>query len=100
MEHSCIQSGEIGIIKQQIKTLSESVREQKGLIKTITDMTIDIHDLAIEMKTVRSDIGEVRKDVSDLKAKPAKRWNDIVDTVIKFIAGGFVAYILTKTGLG
>ena len=39
-------------------------------------------------------LGALKTDIADMKAKPAKRWENVVDKVIFAVVGAGVAYIL------
>ena len=47
----------------------------------------------------KTDVKEIKDDVKNLTAKPAKRWENVIDTTIKLIIGGVVTYCLTHLGL-
>lgn len=42
---------------------------------------------------------ELTKDVNELKAKPGKRWDGIVDKIIIVIATAVVSFLLGKAGI-
>ncbi len=49
--------------------------------------------------TIMDVLGEVKKNTDEIKAKPAKRWEKIVDKIISAAAGALVMYILVRLGL-
>ena len=45
------------------------------------------------------DIKEIKTDVKSLAAKPARRWEMVVDKIILALAAGLAAYILAHLGM-
>ncbi len=76
-------------VEQAVKSAQHQIDEQKELIG-------GIHELASEVKFMRVDLSEVKADVSELKAKPAKRWDAIVAAIISAICSGTVGYIIAQ----
>lgn len=58
-----------------------------------------VSTLANEQEHIKSDVTEIKSDVKTLTAKPAKRWDAVVDKVIWTITGGAVAYFLARLGM-
>lgn len=44
---------------------------------------------------ITATLSEIKKDLGDLKAKPGKRWEGIVDKALWAVAGAFLAWLLT-----
>lgn len=55
--------------------------------------------LATRQETVETDVKEIKGDVKKLAGKPAKRWEAIVDNVIKLVVAAVVGFVLAKIGL-
>lgn len=58
-----------------------------------------VNVLAEREKRVEQDVSEIKDNVKDIKEKPAKRWDSIVDKILFTIVGGIVTYFLVKLGL-
>ena len=43
-------------------------------------------------------VNEIKSDVKEMKDKPAKRMDYIIDTIIKIVLGAVVGYIMLKLG--
>lgn len=52
------------------------------------------------MMEIKSDVETLDKKVETLEHKPIKRCDSIVEKIIQTIAGGLIAYVLFKLGLG
>jgi hypothetical protein len=44
-------------------------------------------------------LGDLCTDVDEIKSKPAKRWESIVEKAIFTVVGAFVAYVLAQLGI-
>lgn len=55
--------------------------------------------LAVKEERVEKDVKEIKDDVKILTAKPAKRWEGIVDKFLYGLIGALAGYIATQIGL-
>ena len=55
--------------------------------------------LADREERVESDVSEIKDDVKELKAKPGKLWEGIVEKALYTIVGAVIAYFLLQLGL-
>lgn len=49
--------------------------------------------------TILDKLDELNKKVDDLEAKPGKRWDSLIATIIASVVGGLVGFILRGVGL-
>ena len=63
--------------------------------QALTELAISVKELATDQVNMKDDITEIKTDVKALTAKPAKRWDGIVDKVLYAIIGAFVTWMLT-----
>lgn len=91
------------------RRLTETEARSKSNTKRIDDMEEkqrDIADLVSSVKIladrevrVESDVKEIKDDVKELKGKPGKLWEGIVEKAIFTVVGGIIAYVLIRLGL-
>ena len=55
--------------------------------------------LSVEVETVERDVSEIKGDVKSLAGKPGKRWDNLIDTVVKILVGALLALAFTQIGL-
>lgn len=48
---------------------------------------------------IKADTEEIKLAVQELRAKPGKRWDGIVDKLIWAVLGGVAAFLLARIGL-
>lgn len=61
-------------------------------------LLFSVKELAIREQNVENDVKEIKGDVKEIKDKPGKRWDSVIDKIIFTIVGGIVSYILIKLG--
>lgn len=59
-------------------------------VDAIHELAKNVALLAESQKVVKGDVEEIKKDVQDLKAIPAKRWEQVVDKVVFGFVGAIV----------
>lgn len=91
-------------IKQQ-KTEDRSVRNE-GRIKKLEEENGVLHQLATsvavmaeQLKTMNASVTTMKNELEELKEKPAKRWDSLVDKLVWAVAGALVCYALSQIGL-
>ena len=81
--------------KSNTKRLDEVEKKQDDLADLVSSVKI----LADREVRVEKDVKEIKDDVKELKEKPGKRWEGIVEKIIFTIVGGIVTYALVQIGL-
>lgn len=81
--------------KSNSHRLEDVERRQDNLDKLATSVEV----LAMREAAVESDVKEIKSDVKAIAAKPAKRWDGLVDNLIKLIVAALVGYALAQIGL-
>ena len=84
------------------ETTDRSFRNE-GRIKKLEDENGVLHQLATsvavmaeQMKTLNSNVTTLAGEVEDMKEKPAKRWDGLVDKIIWAVAVAVLAFLLSK----
>lgn len=87
------------------ETTDRSLRNE-GRIKKLEDENSVLHQLATsvavmaeQMKSLNKSVTTLTGEVEDMKDKPAKRWDGLVDKIIWAVAGAVLAFLLSKIGL-
>ena len=81
--------------KSNTKRLDDMEKRQDNL----DDLVSTVKVLADREARMEDDVGEIKNDVKELKAKPGKRWDGLVDKIILTIAAAVIGFILAKFGL-
>lgn len=87
------------------ETTDRSIRNE-GRIKKLEKESESLHKLATsvevmaeQLKTMNNSVNTLAKDVEEMKEKPAKRWDGLIDKIIWAVAGAVLAFLLAKIGL-
>ncbi len=82
--------------KSNTKRLDEMEKRQDNL----DDLVSTVKVLADREARVEDDVKEIKNSVNEMKEKPVKRWEGIVDKAIFTAVGALVTYLLLKLGIG
>lgn len=87
------------------ETTDRSLRNE-GRIKKLEDENGTLHSLATsvavmaeQMKQMNQSVTTLTSEVEEMKEKPGKRWDALIDKILWGIAGAVLAYFLAKIGL-
>jgi len=87
------------------ETTDRSLRNE-GRIKKLETENIVLHELAKsvavmaeQLKTMNGSVNTLTAKVEEIEAKPAKKWDGLVDKVILTIAAALVGFLLAQLGL-
>ena len=87
------------------ETTDRSTRNE-GRIKKLESESAVLHQLATsvavmaeQMKTMNSSVLTLTTEVEELRDKPGKRWDSLVDKIIWAVAGAVLAYVIAEMGL-
>lgn len=87
------------------ETTDRSLRNE-GRIKKLEEENNVLHQLATsvavmaeQMKTLNKSVTTLTGEVEEMKEKPAKRWDSIVDKIVWGVVGAVMAYFLAQIGL-
>ena len=86
------------------ETTDRSFRNE-GRIKKLESESDVLHQLATsvavmaeQMKTMNTSVSTLTSEVEELKDKPSKRWEGLVNTIIVGVASALLAFLLGKFG--
>lgn len=83
-------------IAASIATLDQRIRSAQHQIDDMRELTNSIHELASEVRFMRTDINKMQTDIDEIKAKPSKRYELAVTSVITALTGGIAGYIISN----
>ena len=63
--------------------------------KALLELTSSVRELANEQGHVKQDLAEIKEDVKGLAARPGKRWDSVVSTLLAALVGAFAAWLLS-----
>ena len=91
------------------KRLTETEARSKSNTKRLDEMEkrqIEFGELVSAVKILadrearmEDDVKEIKENVNEMKEKPGKRWDSLVDKVILTIAAALVGFLLAAIGI-
>ena len=75
--------------------LDELEKRQDNLDELVGTVKV----LAVREENVETDVKEIKSDVKHLTSKPAKKWENITETIMVVIITAFITYILSTIGI-
>ena len=65
----------------------------------LDDLVSTVKVLADREARVEKDVSEIKENVQEIKEKPGKRWDGLVDKIIMTIAAAVIGFLIAKLGL-
>lgn len=85
--------------KENKNSVSELRKEHKESMEELRKGNKDILDAVTPLKHKVEQLEQLSDDVEELKEKPSKRWDGIIEKTIGIIVATVVGFILAKVGL-
>jgi predicted nucleic acid-binding Zn-ribbon protein len=102
--------GEYAMDLEHEKRLTETEQRTKSNTKRLDkvekwqadfgDLISTVKVLADREARVEKDVGEIKEAVQEIREKPGKRWEGVIDKIIFTVIGGVVTFLLVKLGIG
>lgn len=87
------------IINSDLKTMEVRLNKQAQMVGDIQQLSFNVASLSQNMKSMLDEIKAQNDRLNNLEKKPMKRWDSILDTIIKLAVTAVVGIILVKIGL-
>lgn len=85
---------------EQHKTIFRRLDKQDEMIESVQKLASSVERLTLKQESTQIKVDSLCEDMDEIKAKPAKRWEEIVRNAICTVVGALVMYVLTRLGLG
>lgn len=86
-------------VEDREKSNSHRLDEVEKRQEDITELVQSVATIAQKQNDMDSDVREIKTDVKTLMAKPAKRWDTVVEKALLAVVGALVAFALARFGL-
>lgn len=86
-------------VEDREKSNSHRLDEVEKRQEDITELVQSVATIAQKQNDMDSDVREIKTDVKALMAKPAKRWDTVVEKALLALVGALVAFALARFGL-
>lgn len=79
---------------KEIGSLKHRVSDVERIVEAVHSLALEMAHQTEEIKHMNESIKQLNTDVAELKEKPAKRWDYLINALIGAAAGAVVACIL------
>lgn len=84
---------------EQNKTIFSRLDKQDRMIGTINDLAMSVRDLTNAQTCMQGKVNDLCEDMEDIKTKPGRRWESVVDKLLMVAVGAIAGAVLAKIGL-
>ena len=89
----------IAEVDQRSRSNSHRLEQVEKKLEDNEQLLTNVALIAQKQNTLESDVQEIKSDVKMLTAKPAKRWESVVEKVVLALVAAVVTFMLAKIGL-
>lgn len=75
------------------------IKKLEGEHDVLQKLATSVAVMAEQIKTMNGSISTLAGEVEDLKEKPGKRWDGLVDKIIWAVAAALLGFVLARLGL-
>ncbi len=86
-------------VEQRSKSNTKRIDEVETRQDNLDKLASCVAALAAKQEDMDGDVKEIKADVKALNAKPAKRWESIVDKTVWAVLAAVIAFLLGRIGL-
>jgi len=80
--------------EEQIKGLARRMDNLEKLTESVNKLAISVERLTSQQATTEGQITALTTDVTELKDKPAKRWETVVAAIISALVGAGITLLI------
>lgn len=84
--------------KQLVEHREHSRKDHAEMFDRIRMLEIAQAETKTQYGQIMESLGALRADINELKSKPTKRWDAVVDKVLLGVISAIVMYIMTQIG--
>lgn len=98
MEHTDLEV-KVAEIDQRSKSNTHRLDDLEGKYDVLNRLATAVEVLATKQDSMEKSINGLTAKVDTIEAKPAKRWEGLVEKAIYLVVAGIIGYALAKVGL-
>lgn len=85
--------------EERHKTLFNRLERQEKMLDTVHKLALSVNELANKLGAMQEKVTGLCDDVEEIKEKPARRWDGLIEKALLTFVGALVSYILSKLGV-
>ena len=93
-------AGRLSAVEQRSKSNSHRLDALEKQTEALNSLTTAVAVMTEKVDNCGESVADLRADVQEIKQKPAKRWEFVVERAIYIVVAAVVGYFLARAGLG
>lgn len=93
-------AGRMSAVEQRSKSNSHRLDALEKQTEALNSLTTAVAVMTEKVDNCGESVAGLRADVQEIKQKPAKRWEFVVERAIYIVVAAVVGYFLARAGLG
>lgn len=85
--------------EQRSKSNTHRLDKLEASTEALNKLAVSVEVMGTNLKNMDTTLQKLDKKVEDQEAKPGKRWDELVKTVIGIVVGALLALALTRMGI-
>lgn len=86
-------------VEDRSKGNTRRIESLENKVENLADVVGVLQAMQKDLEHLSKDVTETRADVKEMKEKPAKRWDMLVEKILWGVVGAVLTFILAKGGL-
>lgn len=98
-QRECLGLARAEMLEKQVEEYREkSSKDHREMYDRIRQLEIANARTDTQYGQIMETLGALKSDIAELKAKPARRWDAVVDKILLAVIGAIVIYIMSQVG--
>ena len=93
-------AGRLSAVEQRSKSNSHRLDALEKQTEALNSLTTAVAVMTEKVDNCGESVAGLRADVQEIKQKPAKRWEFVVERALYIVVAAVVGYFLARAGLG
>ena len=86
-------------VEERAKSNSHRLAKLEEEHETLCELASTMRVMTEKQAHIADTVDKLDGKVEALESKPGKRWDSVVDTIVKIVVGAFIGFLLLKAGL-
>ena len=98
-QRDCLGLARAEMLEKQVEEYREkSSKDHREMYDRIRQLEIANAKTDTQYGQIMETLGALKSDIAELKTKPARRWDAVVDKILLAVIGAIVVYIMSQVG--
>ena len=98
-QRDCLGLSKVEMLEKQVEEYREkSSKDHREMYDRIRQLEIANARTDTQYGQIMKTLGALKADMAELKTKPVRRWDAVVDKILLAVIGAIVVYIMSQVG--